>query len=184
MLCQGRCHRKEDALQLHRSRRSRAGEEVLRGACRARQGRSSRAAAPAGRVQAQDRPVAHLQAWRCAEGDHAAGRPAGGACASGDSGPAAAATPLRPSLLRPPFRPSRRPPPASPLLRWPAVASRGRRAVKAGSAIYYAAVGARPPSAPSLFRPSRRAAPPPARTPMRRRTWSKPAKPVIEAGCV
>ena len=47
--------------------------------------RASRARCGAGRrVQAQDRPVAHLQAGRCAEGDHAAGRPA--ACAPSASG--------------------------------------------------------------------------------------------------
>src|ERR1019366_8609888 len=42
----------------------------------------SQFARPDGRVQAQDRPVAHLQTRRRAEGDHAKGRPAANPFAS------------------------------------------------------------------------------------------------------
>ena len=85
----------------------------------------SPAAAPAaaararsGRVQAEDRPVAHFQAGRCAEGDHAKGRPA-----AAPPRPAAAATSAAPprQTVAPPSAVPARPP--SSVAKPPAVAA-------------------------------------------------------------
>ncbi len=88
-----------------------------------------------GRVQAQDRPVAHLQARRRAEGDHAKGRPAAVARVAATPAPAPLRR-VRPSLLR---RQCRAPPQRAS--RAAAAAPRLRSSAEARAALHHAAVG-------------------------------------------
>ena len=140
--------------------------------------RLARCRACAGRIQAQDRSVAHLQAGRCVEGDHATRRPA--RCASRvPVAPASLATPSAPRTTAAP--PSAVPPkPAPPS---PPIAAAGTQPVttaepKPAPRFITPQSGPRPPAADHL--PPKPPAPPTAQAAALVAEATKVSEPLVE----